>query len=111
MKLVWYFQLEGSGPAGKEIEEPFGFIVNCLICSPDKETALNMIIESLLKDRLKLADVLIFGEFGDFEWQDKELQSKLRKLAARASGTPQIPVFDSFHTWPQGEAETGRASH
>lgn len=99
---TWYFKIEGRSKANEEINVPFGFFVNCIIATDDDvETTKDCIIQDLNQDGLENINILVFGKFEDFYWDEIEIQNELSELAKEANRNNDMIFYSAFHTWEE----------
>ncbi len=100
MKDVWYLHIEGVGAVRDDVPYRFGFIVECVVVTSSKRKARQLVCAALEKDRMRCDRARMGGRFQDFDWDSKQLERKMQKLAEAACVLPEVPMFADFHTWP-----------
>ncbi len=97
---TWFFKIEGRSTRDLELNQPFGFFVNCIITTEkDIEDAKKWIYDDLKNDGLEIVKLEHSGKYQDFYWNEKELQQEFDKLAEEAEKKPEIIHYSDFHTW------------
>lgn len=97
---TWYFKIQGKSEANKEINDPFGFYVSCLL-SVDIEVneAKKLIVNDLSSDGYDIVKFEHYGRYEEFYWDDKEIQLELDELADESKKNPGVIHYSTFHTW------------